>query len=585
MTDNADKIPLIECYGPVMQGEGYLIGRPTWFIRTGACDYRCHYCFGWYPTTGKQPRITMSFGPKKNLGKVKVGDELLTLNERGEIVETTVQRVLRRKVSVWLRIKIAGQKYYVTPEHPFFTTRGLVAAEKLRVGDMILHEDPSAIASYRKKGARNPMRRPEVHAKQVANTDWKAMGRKLARTVAAKKRAGTYRSSWQLMTKKQQAEFSKKQSLSKQGPNNPNWNPNLNNRNLTEFVKEFRANPEAVCERCGRTREESRLEIHHRDHNRRNDCKENFEIVCHQCHSKEHRRGYNFWQAPRRDGKIAPKAMGIRNGMLVQKIQRVDRNGSSYYPSTRPKPLPVVNLTCSPYPSFLADGMWVHNCDSMHAVDPHEIEQRKRVVSAKQLGVETRKAMGVCPMVTVSGGNPALWNLEEFVREMHGEPYKTVAVETQGSVYKFWLVLVDYLTVSPKGPGMIADWEEGLERLIRFLHALEIDTTIYQYGKPKVTIKVPVFDRQDLSFCRRVLQLLQKEQFFFPLYLSVGNPRVSTLAPRGEGDLPDRTSHRNLLLRKYEELFDIIAAEYPDLAHCALLPQMHVLLHGNELQR
>ncbi|KLK93076.1 7-carboxy-7-deazaguanine synthase [Microvirga vignae] len=37
-------IRISEIFGPTVQGEGPLIGRPTVFVRTGGCDYRCHWC-------------------------------------------------------------------------------------------------------------------------------------------------------------------------------------------------------------------------------------------------------------------------------------------------------------------------------------------------------------------------------------------------------------------------------------------------------------------------------------------------------------------------------------------------------------
>lgn len=37
-------IRISEIFGPTIQGEGPLIGRPTVFVRTGGCDYRCHWC-------------------------------------------------------------------------------------------------------------------------------------------------------------------------------------------------------------------------------------------------------------------------------------------------------------------------------------------------------------------------------------------------------------------------------------------------------------------------------------------------------------------------------------------------------------
>ena len=38
------RIPIIELYGPTIQGEGMLIGHPTHFLRTGGCGYKCAWC-------------------------------------------------------------------------------------------------------------------------------------------------------------------------------------------------------------------------------------------------------------------------------------------------------------------------------------------------------------------------------------------------------------------------------------------------------------------------------------------------------------------------------------------------------------
>ena len=37
-------ILISEIFGPTIQGEGALIGRPTVFVRTGGCDFRCDWC-------------------------------------------------------------------------------------------------------------------------------------------------------------------------------------------------------------------------------------------------------------------------------------------------------------------------------------------------------------------------------------------------------------------------------------------------------------------------------------------------------------------------------------------------------------
>jgi len=223
-----------------------------------------------------------------------------------------------------------------------------------------------------------------------------------------------------------------------------------------------------------------------------------------------------------------------------------------------------------------------HYCDSMHAVDPREIDKRKRIVSAKQLAEETIEAMGDCPLATLSGGNPALWELGSFVEALHNNrPYKKVAIETQGSVFKEWLLKCDYVTVSPKGPGMVDDWEKGLDLLLLFLAMFEGAGCEH-----RIILKVPIFGDGDLVFCQTVrLALLQRGLRIPPMYLSVGNPRVSMLALKSEGELPDVVAHRNLLMAQYEALFEQVMEEFPDLADCAILPQMHVLMYGNQLGR
>lgn len=36
--------PVIEVFGPTIQGEGAEAGRPCYFVRLGGCDYRCSWC-------------------------------------------------------------------------------------------------------------------------------------------------------------------------------------------------------------------------------------------------------------------------------------------------------------------------------------------------------------------------------------------------------------------------------------------------------------------------------------------------------------------------------------------------------------
>lgn len=40
----ARPIPVLEIFGPTVQGEGMVVGRKTMFVRTAGCDYRCSWC-------------------------------------------------------------------------------------------------------------------------------------------------------------------------------------------------------------------------------------------------------------------------------------------------------------------------------------------------------------------------------------------------------------------------------------------------------------------------------------------------------------------------------------------------------------
>lgn len=48
--------PVIEIFGPTIQGEGAEAGRPCYFVRLGGCDYRCSWCDTMYAVDPAQVR-------------------------------------------------------------------------------------------------------------------------------------------------------------------------------------------------------------------------------------------------------------------------------------------------------------------------------------------------------------------------------------------------------------------------------------------------------------------------------------------------------------------------------------------------
>ncbi|MDF2605874.1 MAG: queE [Bacillales bacterium] len=158
--------------------------------------------------------------------------------------------------------------------------------------------------------------------------------------------------------------------------------------------------------------------------------------------------------------------------------------------------------------------------------------------------------------VTISGGNPALLNLSSLIGIMKDNGYK-LGIETQGSKWQEWLMLIDDITLSPKPPssGMITDFgvfNEIVDRLT---------------GK-NFSIKVVVFNDEDLEYARKI----HLENCSIPFFLQVGNSDIET------------TDDNKLIkdsLNNLEILIEKVSAD-KDFNNVRILPQLHTLIWGNK---
>jgi len=202
-------------------------------------------------------------------------------------------------------------------------------------------------------------------------------------------------------------------------------------------------------------------------------------------------------------------------------------------------------------------------CDSMHAVDKVEIRKRSIHMSQEAIANAVTDKMSVSMnWITLSGGNPALWDFYDFVSAMHNRG-KLVAVETQGSKWQPWIHQCDLITVSPKGPSMIKDLNWG--ELDEFMGHL--------FGsRARKILKIVCFKEEDLDFAEEI----QLRYPYMNMSLSVGNYNVS----------PDLaiTDLRDDLLEAYGHLISSVFRR-PNLGSVTVLPQLHTLLWGNEERR
>ena len=64
-------IRISEIFGPTVQGKGALIGRPTVFVRTGGCDYRCRWCDTLYAVLPEYRHEWVPMTPEQILARVE----------------------------------------------------------------------------------------------------------------------------------------------------------------------------------------------------------------------------------------------------------------------------------------------------------------------------------------------------------------------------------------------------------------------------------------------------------------------------------------------------------------------------------
>lgn len=70
------KIPVLEIFGPTIQGEGMVIGQKTMFIRTAGCDYSCSWCDSAFTWDGSAKQQVRQLAPEEIWNElVEIGGE------------------------------------------------------------------------------------------------------------------------------------------------------------------------------------------------------------------------------------------------------------------------------------------------------------------------------------------------------------------------------------------------------------------------------------------------------------------------------------------------------------------------------
>lgn len=190
-------------------------------------------------------------------------------------------------------------------------------------------------------------------------------------------------------------------------------------------------------------------------------------------------------------------------------------------------------------------------CDTPYAVDS-EFRKEWKPMSAAEIFAEIEKLSGGKPlMVSLSGGNPAIQNLEPLIRLGREKGY-SFTMETQGSIAQDWFALLDTLTLSPKPPssGMKTDWGIFEKCLAE---------------GPEISMKIVVFDEEDYKFAQGAAARFPH----LPLYLQAGNHTP-----------PPQKLDMDGIMARMRWLSEKIAND--NWHEARVLPQLHVLMWGNQ---
>ncbi|MEF2247811.1 MULTISPECIES: 7-carboxy-7-deazaguanine synthase QueE [unclassified Paenibacillus] len=130
----ARKIPVMEIFGPTVQGEGMVVGRKTMFVRTAGCDYQCSWCDSAFTWDGSGKGDIQLMTAEEIIGQLAVtggssfnhvtlsGGNPALLPQLGELIDGLHERgiavALETQGSRWQRWFEAIDELTLSPKPP-----------------------------------------------------------------------------------------------------------------------------------------------------------------------------------------------------------------------------------------------------------------------------------------------------------------------------------------------------------------------------------------------------------------------------------------------------------------------------------
>lgn len=379
--DGSAILHVAENFMDTLQGENF-VGVPSTFLRLQGCTLNCVWCFH------ENTKIQTSLNGKKKIKDIKSGDKLITLDEKKNIVETTVKKVMKRKIDIKesiLKIIVNNKKdnpLIVTKEHPIYIkNKGWTKAKNIKKNDIIIGIENTQLISYKMKNY-NPMKNEKIKNKCV-------------NTLKYKREIG------EIIPYERTKENKLIQRKYKLGAKNPMKNPEVARKNaLNHFKKKSRLeikyeqlfyklklpityignNKLAIGNKQDRYRfpdfivdgKKKLIEVYdttfpwYSKYGCRT--KDTYE----KARTKHYNKfGYDVIFLTEKELMNTEKLQKtlfnyIFNGYIVTDVTNKITNKSyaRLFGNLKTTETDVYNLSCEPYNTYLANQMWVHNCDT-----------------------------------------------------------------------------------------------------------------------------------------------------------------------------------------------------------------------------
>ena len=611
LSEEEDKkvIPVLEIFGPTLQGEGAMIGVQTFFVRLAACDYDCPQCID------ETQRVLMADWSTKPIGQITIGDYVMgvtnSLNKFNKVIKPTkVLAVLDQGIKDVIKVttvvdkanKMGDKKgpykgvmstsLKCTEDHPLLNVKwrtywqpaGTCQDAVLRaVGMSVLDEiywigwlhgalqGDGNIHKFQGNYWRMKLSCIDVEIRDKAFEIISLLGAKNPRKIYhdggnGKKLLPGVEVTEHLWVEKLKQDITK-------GSNEPNYRRGW----LAGFYDTdgYLDDSKSIAVRISQSHSANKDKLD-------------------RCLEYANSLGFSV-NMQQFDDIQTGKGITSMSVVIISHCMEFFTTCPGVLSRKRPTEIPIGKMPRAPVESitpagkshvfdittetgnFVCEGIVVHNCDTRYAIEPAQFKSIVQRLTQEELAHailnKAAEALGNVSWVTFSGGNPALWDLRKVVRTLHHKGFK-VAVETQGSIWKPWLNHVDVLTISPKGPGMGVSPEKSKTDVINFLdNFLDYEKAERGYNPHRVVLKIPIFNSDDLDFAEQFADMFPA----LPLYLSTGN----TLIDLAKDSMP--YSNWDLRENGMKQLIAIAEQVYkrPGLDRAIILPQLHVLMYGN----